>query len=238
MKEDISNDFPVCIRILGFGKNLKSVIDKLGCNKYVSACIVNNDMNVIPSDYDKIVIMLVDEYSGLLESVASTFYQAGVLTIMITSAYVYKRTPLWDSMTISPIGNMISIVNSILHPILRDSYISFDFNDFFTIFKDTHNFKVCETYGCGMGNRVENAIDCMPVGLLEDVANSERALITFSWNRNMQPPIFMSHFKSLATYLNRFPSEIDIIWTLYFEDELPTDRIKLSVILSGKKLKP
>lgn len=101
-------------------------------------------------------------------------------------------------------------------------------------FKDSHHFKVYESYGCGMGNRIENAIDCMPVTLSEDMKNCERALIYLS-GPMMQLRFITVQWKSVNAFIQRFPLETDVM-ALPIDENSPTDRIRLSVILSGKEL--
>jgi hypothetical protein len=224
-------------RVICVGKDMSGVFRSIMSFGFEGVSVQSTDMfpNPTPTDVDKMVILLANEDRQQLESIAKSFYQAGVLTLIINTSEHHDNHVQCDSLTISYIDDMPKVVRAILIPILSDSYINFDFSNISSIFKDSHLFKVYESYGCGMGNRIENAIDCMPVALSEDMKNCERALIYISCPM-MQLGFITKQWKSVNAFIQRFPLETDVMALPINDENSPTDRIRLSIILSGKEL--
>lgn len=230
---------PVSFRVICVGKEMSGVFRSIISLGFEGVSVQSTIMfpDPTPTDENKMVILLSNGDSEQLESIARSFYQAGVLTLIISTSNLRSKHVQCDSLTVSPIDDMPEIVKAILNPILSDSYLTLDYMDISVIFKDSCHFKVYESYGCGIGNRIENAIDCMPAKLSVDIMNCERALITLSFSEKMLPQLTISQIESVKKYINRFPVEVDIIWLPVNDVKLPTDRIRLGVIVAGKELK-
>ena len=56
------------------------------------------------------------------------------------------------------------------------------------------------------------------------------------FNRERQPSITMNDMKHLSEMISSLPESINVIGSVNFDDTLPYDLIKFSVIMSGQEL--
>lgn len=103
MTEELSLDFPanfpVSFRVIGIGDTIKPTIDKIEALEYegVSASLVEQDEIVVPKDEDRMVIILVDELKNSAKDIAKSFYQAGVLTLIMVTSPISDSESFCDS---------------------------------------------------------------------------------------------------------------------------------------------
>lgn len=245
MTDNLSLDFPVNLpvsfRILGIGDNIKPTIDKIEALEYegVSASIISQDESIVPNDEDRMVIILVDEYKDAAKSIAKGFYQAGVLTLIMTTTPIFDAPSCCDSQSISDIESMYDACKAILDILTKHGYICLDFNDIYYTLSNSGYFKIIETIGNEDGSRVADALSKIGTKLPEqEMASAERIIISIFFNRDMQPPLTMSELKPLDDFLSNFSEEIITLWAIFHDDKIRTDEVRLYTIISGKNLKP
>ena len=110
--------------------------------------------NPAPTDEDKMVILLSDGDSQQLESIAKSFYQAGVLTLIVSTTTIDKLNGICDAMTVSHIESMPFIVKSLLEPIIKQGKINYDFNDLYNTLHNTEKFKIESAISRNNENRI------------------------------------------------------------------------------------
>ena len=235
-------DFPVSFRILGFGESLKSTIDKIGNLGYegVSAAIASEDQLPTPTDEDKMVIILVYESIDMAISVAKSFYQAGSLTLIISTQPIDNNSKFCDAQTMVRSEDMLVPVKGILDILLGQGYINLDFNDVACVLRNSVFYKVVEVTGIGKEEeRIADAISKIEGTIsTEEMSSVKNILISIIYNRDIQPPVNVGEIKYLVDYISHLPEEVNAIWGIFHDEKMPTDEVRLSVIVSGKELKP
>lgn len=237
---DIPANLPVSFRILGIGDNLKPVIEKIVAREYegVSASVVSKDELIVPTDEDRMVIILADECGETAKDIAKGFYQAGVLTLIITTAPIIDATSFCDSQSISEVESMYNDVKAILDILTRHGYICLDFSDISEILRNSGYFRVIETVGKEDGSRVADALSKIDKKLSgQEMALTEKIIIAIFFNRDIRPAVTVNEVKQLSDYVTGLPEKITTIWAIFHDGEMTTDEVRLSTIISGNKLK-
>lgn len=204
----------------------------------VSASVIIRDEPVAPTDEDRMVIILADEFKDEAKDIAKSFYQAGVLTFIIATVPIIDATLFCDSQSISEIESMDRDVKAILDIIAKPGYICLDFNDISNILRNFGYFRVIETVGKENGLRVSDALSKIDEKLSrQEMALTEKIIMAIFFNRDMQPALTVGEIEPLSDYLSNYPEETTTIWGIFHDDEMTTDEVRLSSIISGKELK-
>lgn len=70
----------------------------------------------------------------------------------------------------------------------------------------------------------------------DDLNHVEKVSFIIFINRGLQPQLEISEMQTLSEYVHKLPEEVDVLWAINYDDEMPTDEIRLEAILSGKNL--
>ena len=56
------------------------------------------------------------------------------------------------------------------------------------------------------------------------------------FNRGRQPALTMDDMHPLSNMISEFPESIDVIWSVNFDDIIPSDLIRFTIIMPVKEL--
>lgn len=112
-------------------------------------------------------------------------------------------------------------------------YICYDFNDLSTILKNPHSFNTLSSNGRSIEEVVANMKELLQNVALEDI-ESLSAHIFF--NRERRANIKMEDIVHLSNMISSLPESTNVIWSVNFDDSLPEDLIKFTIIIYGKEL--
>jgi hypothetical protein len=76
-------NLPTSFRVIGIGEATKEIIETVKSYGYdcVSATVLTEPFECVPTDEDKMVIIVVKDNEDHANSIAKTFHDAGVLTL-------------------------------------------------------------------------------------------------------------------------------------------------------------
>lgn len=231
--EKYQQPVPVSFKVIGVGTGAPDIIKKVESFGYdcVGCIRVETPGDCIPMDDDKMVIIVARDNEEVANAIAKTYHNAGVLTIGL----VYDPDiACYDSVMIdSRHEDFPEIIKTLLQPIVTHAFICFDFNDLCTILHDSGFFKTMTTEG----KNVEDAVNSMKKEL-ENVPTQhiESLSAHLFLNRERQPTITMTDMKHLSEMISSLPESIKVIWSVNFDDTLPYDSIRLSIIQTGNEL--
>jgi len=231
---------PKSFRVIGIDSGVRTTIEQIREFGYEGVEVVMADdlLYKSPRLDDKMVILLTSEDNTYLRVIAKEFYQADVLTLIVSTHNIEVKDPDWDSLTISPIISMASVVKGLLAPIFTRGYICYDFNDLSTTLRKTCFFKVTEVTSNKTDERIADAASRLSEKLpCECLRQAENLSIIIYTNQGIDPPIAMSEMKALTGYISELPEKITVMWALNHDEKMPTDAIRLSAIISGKELR-
>lgn len=228
---------PVNFRAIGYGEELTSVIQQIKSFGYdgLEARVVTSFREIAPADNDKMVIVLATDYREGLVELLKTFYQAGVLTLVITNSDINLPPDVCDSCTTVPVDKFAVTVKDLVAPIFNHGIINLDFNDHQTMLRNTSKFVVCTADARGGGSRISDAIASFP-GKIPAGEHVERMLLSITHNRNLNPPLAIKEVAPITEFIKSLPETIDIVWGVLIDDSLPDDTVRLSIIVTGKEL--
>ena len=176
-------------------------------------------------------IIVANDNVEAANEIAKTYHDAGVLTIGLVSEPDYS---CYDSVaTETSLVDFSETIKNLLLPVVSYGYICFDFNDLCTNLKDSHSFSTLTTNGRTVEDAVASMKDQIEKVALKDI-ESLSAHIYF--NRERRYKIKMEDMIHLSNMISSLPESIDVIWSVNFDDTLPEDLIKFTIIMSGKKL--
>lgn len=231
--EKYQQQFPVSFRVIGVGTGVADVIEKVKSFGYdcVGCILAETPNDCIPMDDDKLVIIVARDNEEVANAIAKTHHDAGVLTIGL----VYDpNIACYDSVMMdSRYEDFPEIIKTLLQPIVTQGYICFDFNDLCTILHDSGFFKTLPAEGKNVEEAVINMkkeLEKVPTQYIQSLS----AHLYF--NRERQPTITMTDMKHLSEMISSLPESINVIWSVNFDDTLPYDSIRFSIIMSGNEL--
>lgn len=233
VSENLQQPIPVSFKVIGVGSETTGIIEKVKSFDYdcVGCLVANDPADCVPSDEDKMVIIVANDNVEAANEIAKTYHDAGVLTIGLVSEPYYS---CYDSVATEKSSvDFSETIKNLLLPVVSSGYICFDFNDLCTILKDSHSFSTLTTNG----RTVEDAVVSMKEQL-ENVALKDIESLTahIYFNRERRDKIKVGDIEHLSNMISSLPESIDVIWSVNFDDTLPEDLIKFTIIMSGKKL--
>lgn len=83
LEQSALTSLPTSFRVIGIGEATKEVIETVKSYRYdcVSATVLTEPFECIPTDEDKMVIIVAKDNEDHANSIAKTFHDAGVLTL-------------------------------------------------------------------------------------------------------------------------------------------------------------
>ena len=230
---NLQQPLPVSFKVIGIGSETTGIIEKVRSFDYdcVGCLVANDPADCVPTDEDKMAIIVATDNMEAANEIAKTYHDAGVPTIGLVSEPDYS---CYDSVaTETSLVDFSETINNLLLPVVSYGYICFDFNDLCTILKDSHSFSALTTIGRTVGDAVVSMKEQLENVALKDI-ESLTAHIYF--NRERRDKIKIEDMVHLSNMISSLPESIDVIWSVNFDDTLPEDLIKFTIIMSGKEL--
>lgn len=229
----VVDSLPVSFKVIGIGTATSDIVENVKSFGYdcVGCILAETPGDCIPMDDDKMVIIVARDNEEVANAIAMSYHDAGVLTIGL----VYDpNIACYDSVMMdSRHEDFPEIIKRLLQPIITYGYICFDFNDLCTILHDSGFFKTLTAEG----KNVEEAVNNMKEELTKvPVQHIESLSAHIFFNRERQPSITITDMKHLSEMISRLPESINVIWSVNFDDTLPDDLIRFTVIMSGNEL--
>lgn len=231
--EKYQQPFPVSFRVIGIGTGATDIIEKVKSFGYdcVGCILAETPGDCIPMDDDKMAIIVARDNEDVANAIAKTYHDAGILTIGL----VYDpNIACFDSVMMDARHeDFPEIIKTFLQPVVTQGYICFDFNDLCTILHDSGFFITLTAEGKNMEeavNNIKKKLENVPTHHIESLS----AHLYF--NRERQPSITMTDMKHLSEMISSLPESINVIWSVNFDDTLPYNLIKFTVIMSGQEL--
>ena len=229
-------NLPTSFRIIGIGEATKEIIETIKSYGYdcVSATVLNEPFECVPTDEDKMVIIVAKGNEDHANSIAKTFHEAGVLTIgLLDNADLecYDVVVVETSCTEYP-----DLIKTLLQPIATQGMIAYDFNDLQTALADAKHFFIKSATGPG-NERVAESIGFIKSTLASSLLNKiERLSIFLYFNKEGKQPLVMQEMTALTDFLSELPESIDVIWAVYPDESIKDEEIKVSILAAGKEL--
>lgn len=225
--------FPVSFKVIGTGTGATDIIEKVKSFGYDCVCCILAETpgDCIPMDDDKMVIIVARDNEEVANAIAKTYHDAGVLTIGL----VYDpNIACYDSVMMdSRHEDFPEIIKTLLQPIVNPGLICYDFNDLRMTLRNFRFFKTLATEG----ESVEDAVNNMK-NKLENL--SLQHIVTLSahlfFNRERQPALTAGDMQPLTDLISKFPESIDVFWSVNFDDTIPGDLIRFTIIMPVKLL--
>lgn len=231
--EKYQQPFPVSFRVIGVGAGAPDIIEKVKSFGYecVGCQVIESADDCIPTDEDRMVIIVARDNEDVANAIANTFHDAGVLTIGLLYDADHS---CYDSVNIDAhFNDFPDIIMTLLQPIVTSGILNFDFNDLRTELRDSRFFKTLTAEA----ENVENAVVQIQKYLTgNDVKNVEYLSAHIYFNRAKKSEIKMDDMAHLSNMLSNLPESVNAVWSVNYDDDMPADIIRLSIIISGKEL--
>lgn len=227
------------IHVIGFGKQVEPAISNLGkCGlDEITAYMAQPDQDIKPDDDVILAILCIDDDEEMAMEVSKIFYEAYVLTLIVTTKTVEGK--YFDSMTKVNLSDIGSVVKSLLDPLFLHGQISLDFDDLDTILRDSRHFLINNAVTKAVDNRIADALRKIEAQVLAHLSGYDEFLIIIIYfNPNLEPPFKIYETTPLTEFILKLPNNTNVIWAISRDEGMPNDEIRLSAIISGKKLNP
>lgn len=227
---------PTSFRVIGIGEATKEIIETVKSYGYdcVSAIVLTDPFECVPTDEDKMVIIVARDNEDIANGIAKTFHDAGVLTLGLlydADLDCYDSVMSDDSYT-----EYTDLIKAILQPIATQGMIAYDFNDLQTTLADTNHFFIKSVTRCG-NERVAEAIGDLKNALTSfKLDKIERISIFLYFNREGKQPLVMQEMTALTDFLSELPESIYVIWAVYPDESINDEDIKVTILAAGKEL--
>lgn len=208
-------------------------IEQLGYDG-LNAFVTNDPATMAPSDDDMMAIILAPDINPDIESLLKTFYQAGVLTLLVTTPGQHIDYRICDSHTVIEPQQAFETVKALIDPIFLTGQIAVSLKDLTTTLRDSGWFHTLEVLTTGADNRILAAIEKIAHDITPASDRIHNLILTIAFNKALEPPIMIKELTPLIDYTKALPQDTEIIWGIYHDNSLPCDTIRMSVITAGK----
>lgn len=231
--EEYQQTFPVSFKVIGTGTGATNIIEKVKSFGYdcVGCILAETPSDCIPMDYDKMVIIVARDNEEVANAIAKTYHEADVLTMGLVhnpDVFCYDNIAADTSVEDFP-----DVIKHLLHPIATPGLICYDFNDLCTTLRNFRFFKTLVTEGVSVEDAVNNMKNKLKNISLQHIVTLSAHLF---FNRGRQPALTMEDMHSLSNMISEFPESIDVIWSVNFDDTIPRDLIRFTIIMPVKEL--
>lgn len=234
-RECITN-LPTSFRVIGIGEATKEIIETVKSYRYdcVSATVLAEPFECVPTDEDKMVIIVAKDNEDHANSIAKTFHEAGVLTIGLLDN---ADLDCYDSaVSEASYTEYLDLIKSILQPIVTQGVIAYDFNDLKTNLADAKHFFIKSATGYGK-ERVAESIGLIKSTLTSSLLNKiERLSIFLYLNKEDKKPLVIQEMTALTDFLSELPESIYVIWAVYPDESIKEEEITVTILAAGKDL--
>lgn len=236
LDRDSITNLPTSFRVIGIGEATKEIIETVKSYGYdcVSATVLAEPFECVPTDEDKMVIIVAKDNEDHENSIAKTFHDAGVLTLgLLDNADLdcYDSVVSEASYTEYP-----DLIKSILQPIVTQGMIAYDFSDLQTTLTDSKRFLIKSVMRCGK-ERMTEAIGRVKSSLTSSLLNkTERLSIFLYFNKVGKQPLVMQEMAALTDFLSELPESIYVILAVYPDESIKDEEIKVSILAAGKEV--
>lgn len=229
-------ELPVSFRIIGIGENSKNIINQINAEGYPDVKVIQlANETLFPEEEDKMVI-LINPSNKEIQSLSKSFYQAGVLTLIVSTENRYYETDCFDSYTLVSEENVLPTIKDLFYPIFHYGPIAYDFYDFSSTLKESGRFIVKTFESHSSINRVDDIIRKLNKEFVS-FEGIDNFTFIISYNRNSESILQLDEIKPFQTFLTSLPVNVDIIWGVQFDESMDMNTLKVSILASGKNLK-
>lgn len=227
-----AGSIPVSFRVIGVGADTADLIAKVKSFGYdcVGCCVATAPADCIPAEEDKMAIIVARDAADTANAIARSYHDAGVLTLGLLPG---ADASCYDSVARDTNSDDYpGIIQTLFRPLATQGYVNFDFNDLCNILGDSGTFTTIVVDGGSVGEVVDKMQQKMA---RLAVKNITRLSIHLYLNREMQGPVKMGEMKHINDMISRLPEPIDIIWSVSFDNTLPTP-FSFTALLAGPGL--
>lgn len=231
--EEYQQPFPVSFKVIGTGTGATDIIEKVKSFGYdcVGCILAKTPSNCIPMDDDKMVIIVARDNEEVANAIAKTYHDADVLTIGLVHN---PDVSCYDNIaTDTSVEDFPDVIKHLLQPIATPGLICYDFNDLCTTLRNFRFFKTLVTEGGSVEDAVNNMKNKLKNISLQHIVTLSAHLF---FNRGRQPALTMDDMQPLTDLISKLPESIDVIWSVNFDDILPRDLIRFTIIMPVKEL--
>ena len=227
---------PTSFRVIGIGEATKEIIEKVKAYGYdcVSATVLNEPFECVPTDEDKMVIIVAKDNETRANSIAKLFHDAGVLTIGLLDNADWE---CYDGVVVETSrAEYPDLIKALLQPIATQGMIAYDFSDLQTTLADAKHFFIKSATGHG-NERVAESMGFIKSTLASSLLNKiERLSIFLYFNRQGKQPLVMQEMTALTDFVSELPESIYVIWAVYPDESIKDEEIKVTILAAGKEL--
>lgn len=226
-------ELPASFRVIGVGNGVAEIIDKVKSCGFdgLSTELVKSPTEITPTEVDQLAIIVFIDDEAMANLIAKSFHEAGVLTLGLSED---ADPSCFDSILegVNP-SEYPYVIKSLLLPILKTSYVSFDFHDLCTVLRDSGFFIIKRVIGESITDVIEKMQEKLKDVDLNEIENMTLNILLY---RDRKPLIEMNGMTVFSEMLATLPDTVNVIWAVHFDAELNDNQIGLISIMSGKDL--
>ena len=236
LDQECITNLPTSFRVIGIGEATKEIIETVKSYGYdcVPATVLTEPFECVPTDADKMIIIVAKDNGDNANSIAKTFHEAGVLTLGLLDNADFD---CYDSVVSdASYTEYPDLIKAILKPIVSIGLMCCDFYDLRTIFADTKHLFIKSATGHG-NERVAESIGLIKSTLASSLLNKiERLSIFLYFNKEDKQPLVMQEMTALTDFVSELPESIYVIWAVYPDESIKDEEIKVTILAAGKDL--
>lgn len=229
-------NLPTSFRVIGIGEATKEIIETVKSYGYdcVSTTVLTDPFECVPTDEDKMVIIVAKDNEDHANSIAKTFHDAGVLTLGLLDNADFD---CYDSVVSeASCAEYPDLIKAILQPIVSNGLMCYDFDDLRTIFAETKHSLIRSVTRHG-NERVAESIEYIKQSLTSSILGKiERLSIFLYFNKEGKQPLVVQEVAALSDFISELPACIDVIWAVYPDESIKDEEIKVTILAAGKEL--
>lgn len=218
-------------------------IKSFGYDKHKQFSIQSTTMvpNPTPTEEDKMVILLSNGNSQQLEGIAKSFYQAGVLTVLVTTKIVEMKEAFCDTQTVTPIESMPFIVRALFNYLFSIRVNGVDSDDLSALLYKSGKFKVIQVSSVWKENCIREMVSKISKKIsCYNIEQIERLNLDI-YKKSGYESLTLTELKAIKDYFRELSDDIDVALLICLDsfewsDKLQNDKVRLDALLLGKNL--
>ncbi len=224
----MNNDF--IFRVIGYGADASGAIAQLASLDHdtfdgLQACMAC-ECDTTPADNNRIAVIAAAGNYDDAAATAAEFRRRGIPTVMLATEAVASEA---DATAVMPAHDFARAITILADMVFRTGPINIDFEDLLTLIQPGADLRMFEATGSGYDNPVANAVEALDSEIGSEIKLCIKALIICVYF-SPAAKLKTTQAHAISQFITGLNPDIDVKWGLAYDDALPPDTVRISVI--------
>ena len=221
------------ISIIGIGDDSKKYIDEIkGWNSpLVSSKMLDRDFIGPETGVEMAILIITENVDATI--LAKNLKQSGLLTIIVATCEIRAMEGSYDSIAMVSENKVVETVKTVAEILTKPPrYICLDFNDLRNVLKDSGIFQTFSHESTIENGGLRNLANWLQEKL-KGLPSLEKMLVNITLSKVGKELLKMEDLTIMQKVFSTLPDSIQVLWGLDTSENLTSDELAISVIVTG-----